>query len=183
MNIKVYYEPLYGVSGYTFRSFIRNQWHYVMYIANDMDQKYLPQQIYNRQRFTIAHELGHVLLHNHLNDWNNLDPHQQNILEVEANWFASRLLMPDYSFQTLLDLSPEHLADKCQVNLQAAKKRLQNLDIQFVYNRIIKPVNELIHDSISPILPMEYDFDWYEYYDVVAASLDDKIGGIKDGSM
>lgn len=141
MNIKVNYEPLFGASGYTFRSLIHNQWHYVMFIANDMDQKYSSNQIHNRQRFTIAHELGHVLLHNHLEDWNNLEPKLQDILEVEANWFASRLLMPDYFFQSIIDLLPETIVDKCQVNLQAALKRLRNLDINISSQLIRNEVN------------------------------------------
>ena len=48
-----------------------------------------------RERFTLAHELGHALIPWHLGvmtchtDWRNPDPE-----EVEANRFASELLLP-----------------------------------------------------------------------------------------
>lgn len=53
------------------------------------NQKYILYVPYSKEvdRFTIAHELGHILL-NHLN--NNLSDY----LEEQANIFASRLLCP-----------------------------------------------------------------------------------------
>lgn len=52
-----------------------------------------------RTAFTIAHELGHYILHERENDvyWRlqnlNLDV-QDDVEETEANWFAASLLMP-----------------------------------------------------------------------------------------
>lgn len=69
------------------------------------------QHPYVRQQFTIAHELGHVVLHSDDNDsadlfidvefndmevgqmWTEQD-NQQREKEREANWFAADLLMP-----------------------------------------------------------------------------------------
>ena len=54
----------------------------------------------NRQRFTIAHELGHYLLHrDHIGDGITEDSlyrseHISNALDVEANRFATDILMP-----------------------------------------------------------------------------------------
>jgi len=57
----------------------------------------------NRQRFTIAHEIGHYLLHN-INDLHvdsgavyfrdEKSAQATNIKEIQANQFASELLMP-----------------------------------------------------------------------------------------
>lgn len=57
-----------------------------------------------RRRFTIAHELGHYILHreknyikcssNDMNDWTG-----KKEIETEANYFASEILMPSQIFQ------------------------------------------------------------------------------------
>jgi Zn-dependent peptidase ImmA (M78 family)/DNA-binding XRE family transcriptional regulator len=46
--------------------------------------------------FTAAHELGHLLLH--LDSFDVVKEAEDNLQEVEANWFASKLLMPDKAF-------------------------------------------------------------------------------------
>ncbi|MGR9400190.1 ImmA/IrrE family metallo-endopeptidase [Rhizobium leguminosarum] len=58
-----------------------------------------------RQRFTIAHELGHYLLHEGLGEHADRDyrinfrdsssSEASNVLEIEANFFAANLLMPE----------------------------------------------------------------------------------------
>lgn len=101
LNIPVYDWPLPGnVSGLSF--FVENR---VCIGVNE-------QHPYVRQQFSIAHELGHVLLqHNseatqdvyvgiEFNDmeaaglWRNEDSAQEQKNEREANWFAADLLMP-----------------------------------------------------------------------------------------
>jgi Zn-dependent peptidase ImmA (M78 family) len=54
-----------------------------------------------RQRFTIAHEIGHLVLHDlgevHVDKVNfrsSLSSTAENVEEVEANAFAAALLMP-----------------------------------------------------------------------------------------
>ncbi len=61
----------------------------------------------NRQRFTMAHELGHYFLHRHdhneIEDFimfrSNDDGYGKAGMEREANEFAAQLLMPKQSFQ------------------------------------------------------------------------------------
>ena len=104
----------------------------------------------NRQRFTIAHEIGHFLLHNtshevhvdkrfvlHRRDQNSsqgTDPHER-----EANFFAAELLMPesmvraDLAKDFVYDLgetesnSIAQLANRYQVSLAAMSYRLASL--------------------------------------------------------
>lgn len=78
---------------------------------------------YGRDRFTIAHEIGHSLL---------LDPDQLKFNrkreagkvliyrnpEWQANCFAGELLVPYYICK---DMSVEEIADKCKVSYDAAK--------------------------------------------------------------
>src|SRR5260221_1002978 len=92
----------------------------------------------NRQRFTIAHEIGHFLLHEHgelhvdravvkLRD--RASSKGEVPEEVEANGFAAELLMPgailrdDLARSTFTDLSDDRrmqqLAKRYQVSVQA----------------------------------------------------------------
>ena len=106
-----------------------------------------------RRKFTLAHELGHFLLHEaeeiHVDD----DKEKKNLLinrrdddaalgiyvkEREANLFAAELLMPEFLIQKELkeqgqnihllnddELSP--IAKKLEVSVQALTYRLSNL--------------------------------------------------------
>lgn len=96
-----------------------------------------------RKRFTIAHELGHLLLHNdpyhvdtqiHLRDRRSSTA--ESIAEVEANQFAANLLMPARMLQKDLlamdvidiDGAAEELAAKYGVSLQAMTLRIAKLE-------------------------------------------------------
>lgn len=99
----------------------------------------------NRQRFTIAHECGHLLLHKgdvhidksfrvNLRDKNSskaIDPE-----EIEANRFAAELLMPyalimddlaDQDIDLEDDLQLKELADQYEVSVQALTHRITHL--------------------------------------------------------
>jgi Zn-dependent peptidase ImmA (M78 family) len=110
-------------------------------------------EVIERQRFTIAHELGHLMLHHH--DHLNYDPGKSVMLlrdkhssegtdlkEIEANKFAAELLMPedfireDLAIQGGIDLINddqktskfiERMAKKYQVSTQAMRIRLTAL--------------------------------------------------------
>jgi len=81
-----------------------------------------------KKRFTIAHELGHVELHRHvqplfLDNDSTLEYFKRGHQETEANEFASELLMPAHLFRKQCDnkkFSPDllrSLADKFQTSL------------------------------------------------------------------
>ncbi|SRR6266566_4172168 len=102
----------------------------------------------NRQRFTIAHELGHLKLHHHSEL--HIDHHYRVLLrskrssqaidpdEIEANTFAAELLMPlallekdikeqavDYEDDEMI----RTLAHRYKVSLQAMIFRLTNMGL------------------------------------------------------
>ena len=99
----------------------------------------------NRQRFTIAHELGHFLLHegeihiDHKFGINRRDTVSSLAVdpeEIEANRFAAELLMPYEMIMTdlkkrYIDVENEDdiklLAKKYQVSVQAMTFRIMNL--------------------------------------------------------
>ena len=103
----------------------------------------------NRQRFTIAHEIGHLLLHRDeiidqvhvdkrfpvlMRDANSATGTER--MEIEANQFAAELLMPSFLLSEMLnkqgfdidDEEPlERLAKKFRVSRQALEFRIRNL--------------------------------------------------------
>jgi Zn-dependent peptidase ImmA (M78 family) len=89
----------------------------------------------NRRRFTIAHELGHFLLHEgeelHIDkvgsgyEIKRRDGKSSagiDIDEMEANLFAAELLMPvDFLNADLAKLEPVSLSDDEKINLLASR--------------------------------------------------------------
>ena len=87
-----------------------------------------------RQRFTIAHELGHLFL-NHGSKFRDT-PEEYRIsaydpLETEANQFAAEVLMPNIAIEYLIKkkdiYSPDEMAKRLNVSEIAMKYRLKNL--------------------------------------------------------
>jgi len=106
----------------------------LLYFRDDM-----PVILYNqdkpsvRIRFTIAHELGHLLL-GHVapgeqaivkrEQWMTDDP-----IETAANQFAIRLLAPACVLWGLGTDTPEQIACKCNISMQAARFRAKRMVI------------------------------------------------------
>lgn len=100
-----------------------------------------------RQRFTIAHEIGHFILHkdkilfidkNESVLYRNSESSSGELLkEREANSFAAALLMPKKIVEHELSIIPlnsdviGHLSDKFKVSSQAMSFRLSNLGYDF----------------------------------------------------
>jgi len=98
-----------------------------------------------RQRFTLAHEFGHVALRHHEHPqqdlsflsrrlrepegiaWEPADP-----MEVEANQFAAELLMPGALFRKDWQRyrSPRRLAARYEVSEEAAAWRMRALGVE-----------------------------------------------------
>lgn len=89
-----------------------------------------------RMSFTIAHEIGHHILHEHVNEetfWRrdvlNLE-NQDGNREAEANWFAASLLMPKHQLTLYWKKTQkiEELAEVFGVSDTAMLWRLKNLN-------------------------------------------------------
>ena len=82
-----------------------------------------------RQRFSVAHELGHVLLHS--TDSPTVQNREispaDNPIESEANVFASRILAPMCVLHYLNVQSAEEIAEKCDISIVAARIRFERL--------------------------------------------------------
>jgi Zn-dependent peptidase ImmA (M78 family) len=105
----------------------------------------------NRQRFTLAHEIGHFVLHRddledvHVDKFvlqfrDKTSSKGQNLKEIQANRFAAELLMPEEFLRRdvkevgLQDLHDDEavkdLAKKYQVSVQAMTTRLTSLGFE-----------------------------------------------------
>lgn len=88
-----------------------------------------------RQQFSIAHEIGHWVLHQNINP-QELDKDEYKVIEEEANRFASILLLPKESFgielkSKIVDEIDTYynLKRKWHVSMAAMIKRARDLEI------------------------------------------------------
>ena len=84
-----------------------------------------------RQRFSIAHELGHIFLHmnppGRATVYNREPSPNDDPIETEANIFASRLLAPMCVIQFLNLNSAKEISEYCDISYTAAKLRFSRL--------------------------------------------------------
>ncbi len=101
----------------------------------------------NRQRFTLAHELGHVQLHRHEIEHavhvdrgslrrdalaaEGVDP-----IEIEANTFAAELLMPTDLLTTALERRSVDLEDDKAVTALAKRFRVSEAAMRYRLNSL-----------------------------------------------
>lgn len=92
-----------------------------------------------RQRFTCAHELGHILM-GHVGEYQlvNREPDaRDNPIENAANVFASRLLAPACVLWALDIHTSEEIAALCRISLQSAAFRAERMELLYARNRFL----------------------------------------------
>lgn len=87
-----------------------------------------------RRRFNVAHELGHILLHNSIESIHDYSAQDlKNIIEMQANLFASHFLLPSQAFtDSLLSTSLDYYVDLkkyWKVSIQAMVYKTYSLDL------------------------------------------------------
>lgn len=92
-----------------------------------------------RDRFTIAHELGHYFLHFRLPQSKGVAMgtlraarYGGDAAEIEANWFAASFLMPEREYKEIfaaMNGSLLEVADKFSVSVSAATVRAKSLNL------------------------------------------------------
>jgi Zn-dependent peptidase ImmA (M78 family) len=105
-----------------------------------------PEDIKRRRNFTLAHELGHILL-GHEKDVidgreydtrrNITKPDKKDKREIDANEFAAELLMPENAFKKVWDdtKSIVKLSDYFDVSIAATMARREKLGLMYDYEK------------------------------------------------
>ncbi|MCY9802662.1 ImmA/IrrE family metallo-endopeptidase [Vibrio scophthalmi] len=125
LGIKVYFEPMPGDdSGSLTKNRKTGEW---KMLINSLHHPH-------RQRFTIAHEIGHHIKHgafkDSFTDTTFFRNGESNQMESEANKFAAELLMPEKRFNALIEsgkVKVEELAEYFQVSSMAVRIRAKQL--------------------------------------------------------
>lgn len=135
-GIKVYKSAMSGISG----AIIKEDKEYVIYI-NSEDGR-------NRQRFTIAHEIAHYVLHkdkigNNLTDNAMYCSRLSNVLEKQANRLASEILMPVKFVMEYINENKNisQMASLFEVSEEAIKIRLEEGGNIFLEEKNFKLIN------------------------------------------
>lgn len=103
-----------------------------------------------RRRFTIAHELGHILLgHVGEHELINREPSpSDNPIEQEANVFASRLLSPACVLWGCNVQSSEEIGRLCDISPTAAKYRFDRYQDLLKRNRFLSsPLERIVYQQ------------------------------------
>lgn len=105
-----------------------------------------------RQRFTAAHELGHILLdHIGCGQLVNREPSAyDNPLEHEANVFASRLLAPACVLWGCGVRSEQDIMDLCNISRQAAEFRWRRLQLLLIRGKFLtSPLERRVYEQFA----------------------------------
>ena len=92
-----------------------------------------------RKRFTVTHELGHVLL-GHVGKYQlvNREPSPtDNAIEQEANVFASRLLAPACVLWGCKVKTPDDIVQLCDISKQSAEYRMNRMNELYTRNKFL----------------------------------------------
>lgn len=118
-----------------------------------------------RQRFAIAHELGHVLMHTE-SKYNNEPSPNDTFIEQEANIFASRLLAPACVLCGIGITTAEEICQICDISLSSAKFRMQRLNALYERKEIFIKERGQNCFLMSPLEKKVYE----QFFDYIKAN-------------
>nr|WP_302597638.1 ImmA/IrrE family metallo-endopeptidase [uncultured Cellulosilyticum sp.] len=126
---------------------------YVIYY-NDLDSKIMSS---NRYRWNIAHELGHVMLMHHKQNnksrlfRNTLSNREYKLLEYEADYFASYILVPYAALSKLKIRTKYDIAKYCKISDYASQYRFIDYvkwNIRSVFDSYDNSILKFFYSSI-----------------------------------
>lgn len=111
-----------------------------------------------RSRFDIAHELGHILLHSHIEQEELSQSGVLKQIESEANAFAGAFLLPEITFpQEVISTSINHfitLKRRWKVSIAAMVYRCSELGL-FTDNQILYLNKQLSYNNMRKKEPLD----------------------------
>ena len=108
-----------------------------------------------RMRFTVAHELGHIMLgHVGVYELVNREPSpEDNEIEQQANIFASRLLAPACVLWGCKVKSPEEIMRLCDISHQAAQFRYNRMKVLYERQKFLtSPLERAVFEQFKPFV-------------------------------
>ena len=108
-----------------------------------------------RKRFTVAHELGHILL-GHVGEYElvNREPSaSDNPIEQAANVFASRILAPACVLWALNAQTPEEIAALCKISHQSAQFRAKRMALLYERGKFLSsPLERCVYAQFADFI-------------------------------
>lgn len=125
------------------------------------------RQRVNQTMFTVAHELGHIIL-KHVKPGNTTPAHQgpawnASPKEAAANQFAARLLAPACVLWGLDVHNAEDIMALCQVTRQAAEYRARRMVALYQRQKFLtSPLERKVFHQFSPYIRQVQPARWKE---------------------
>ena len=149
----------YSDSGYISRHNYPNEDGYSRLVDNKPVIYYNDNKPTRRIRFTIAHEIGHILL-GHLSQGETLHRNTENDVsdtrEQQANVFARDILMPATVLHSLNVSSADDISNICNVSTQSAEisfNRLLELNKRGMFNK--HPLEKQVYNNFNTYIKKE----------------------------
>ena len=102
------------------------------------------------RRFTIAHELGHILMKHAAKKGYSRSTHTTHKPSVEsaADTFASRLLCPAIVLYALNIHTPQEIMEICDVSYACAEIRAKRMEVLYQRNRFFQsPLERQVYEN------------------------------------
>ena len=108
-----------------------------------------------RVRYTIAHELGHILLGHELRagfvHHRKSGGERKPIEETQADEFAARVLAPACVLWALDLHTAEEISEVCRISYTAAKHRAERMEILYARNKFLtSPLERRVFEQFTP---------------------------------
>lgn len=105
-------------------------------------------------RFTVAHELGHILLgHMLVGDIKYRTFAKRDEEEQEADMFAARLLAPACVLHELHATTATEIAKICNISMQAAKNRAERMQVLEARNKYyLHPLEQQVRKQFEDFI-------------------------------
>lgn len=133
-----------NVDAFSQRQDINGEAHYIIVLGNDKGSA-------TRRQFSVAHELGHIIMHDAFLELDFLSKEEQREIENQAHEFASAFLLPSNTFSRDISVYPTNLdyyiqlKKKWKTSISAMLVRANNLGILTYssYQMLMRKISKL----------------------------------------